>query len=310
MNHTIENDNIETITTVLQVMYGLLFLQFSILLYKSLPLKNIEGEPIDMLWDSLTDDEDDDSTDSDDDSALKMPLLIPVVPVALVKYEEKYMEKLKGLPARILNEEELIQLKNNYIMEKTPSGNVIMCWNNKKGAFTFYADSTIPYRFLEVVARKYVIYNQCKQLYIQAQPFIKDSSSQSGGNNTATADVNNPKDTVDIISVAEKGSSKPAVFAKLKSYNQASINSVKALQSNTNTSVNNHSQSNFETTFKKGEQSSRRSTVVQNDIKENANRYTCEGRIANFSFLKKEKKVGKKISFSEYKKIKKLYTNK
>ena len=43
-------------------------------------------------------------------------------------------------------------------------------------------------------------------------------------------------------------------------------------------------------------------------LKENANRYTCEGRLSNFNFLKKpdRKVVDKKyaMSFSEFKKLK------
>ena len=298
MNHTIGDDYLETVTTVLHVMYGFLFLQFTVLLYKSSCSKN---------WDLIEDDySTDDECDTDNDNDTDTEVVKKITPIVLAKYEEKYMEKLKGLSTRILNEEELIQLNNNYVMEMTPSGNVIMFWNNKRGTFTFYADSTIPYRFLEVVARKYVIYNQCKQLYILLQPCIKDVSKCEGDN---TAEVN-PKNAVDIIPVVAEQGSKPGVFAKLKSYNQTSINSVKALQSNINTSVKNNSQSNFESAPKKGEQRGVRGNPTKNgqiDIKENANRYTCEGKIANFSFLKKEKKTGKKISFAEYKKLK-LYT--
>ena len=176
MNHTIGDDYLETVTTVLHVMYGFLFLQFSVLLYKSSCSKN---------WDLIEDDystDDDCDNDTDNDTDTDTEVVKKITPIVLAKYEEKYMEKLKGLSTRILNEEELIQLNNNYVMEMTPSGNVIMFWNNKRGTFTFYADSTIPYRFLEVVARKYVIYNQCKQLYILLQPSIKDVSKNEGDN--------------------------------------------------------------------------------------------------------------------------------
>ena len=44
-------------------------------------------------------------------------------------------------------------------------------------------------------------------------------------------------------------------------------------------------------------------------LKENANRYTCEGRMSNFNFLKKPKRevIDKKyaMSFADFKKIKK-----
>jgi hypothetical protein len=53
-------------------------------------------------------------------------------------------------------------------------------------------------------------------------------------------------------------------------------------------------------------------TMKKNDnfiLKDNANRYTCEGKLANFSFLKKpdRKIVDKKyaMSFADFKKMKK-----
>ena len=51
----------------------------------------------------------------------------------------------------------LSMLKNNIIMEKTPLGNVVMFYNHTRTSFEYYSDSTIPYRYLETVARKYVV---------------------------------------------------------------------------------------------------------------------------------------------------------
>ena len=67
-------------------------------------------------------------------------------------------------------------LINSYIFEKTPLGNVAMCFNNKKGSFEYYSDNTIPYRFLETVARKYVITFHCKKLY---RPCMKGKKSEA-----------------------------------------------------------------------------------------------------------------------------------
>jgi hypothetical protein len=60
-------------------------------------------------------------------------------------------------------------LINNFIMEKTPSGNVIMYYNNKRGSFEFYSDNTIPYRYLETVSRKYVKTFNCRYLYVDME---------------------------------------------------------------------------------------------------------------------------------------------
>jgi len=74
----------------------------------------------------------------------------------VVLYEDKYKEfPSENLPVK----------PNNILIEQTPIGNVIMFYN--KSRFEFYADKTIPYRFLETVARKYVCMFKCKDIYIE-----------------------------------------------------------------------------------------------------------------------------------------------
>lgn len=60
----------------------------------------------------------------------------------------------------------LMKLQNNYVLEKTPISNVIMVYNNDKNGFQYFSDNAIPYRYLEVVCRKYVIQFNCKPLFI------------------------------------------------------------------------------------------------------------------------------------------------
>ena len=47
------------------------------------------------------------------------------------------------------------KLQGCYIIEKTPQGNVLMIYDKDRESFKYYSDSTIPYRYLEVVGRKY-----------------------------------------------------------------------------------------------------------------------------------------------------------
>lgn len=56
--------------------------------------------------------------------------------------------------------------KNSYVMDLTPNGNVILGYSNDKSAFIYYSDKTIPYRYLDSVARKFVITFNCPALYI------------------------------------------------------------------------------------------------------------------------------------------------
>ena len=56
---------------------------------------------------------------------------------------------------------------NNYSIEEvTPTGLVKLSYDNNHEAFVYYADEDIPYKYLEVVARLFVIKYNCKSLYI------------------------------------------------------------------------------------------------------------------------------------------------
>jgi hypothetical protein len=204
--------------------------------------------------------------DDYDDEEEKEEVIKPVI-----KYEDKYKDKFEDLEYIITDEIRLDNLKNSFIMEMTPHGNVIMFWNQKNGVFSYYSDGTMPYRFLEVVARKYVIMYNCKDLYYVMEEQMKE---------------------VIVETISKKKEDTPSVFAKLKNYNHSSIDSVAkgGQQSKQNYKPNSISKPN----------------VVKKNVvlKEKSNHYSCMGRIVNFNFLKREKPKNKMdISFSEYKKL-------
>ena len=57
-------------------------------------------------------------------------------------------------------------LINKFVYEKTPNGYIIMNWDQDNDGFQYWSDNTIPYKILEVVARKYVLTFDCIELYI------------------------------------------------------------------------------------------------------------------------------------------------
>jgi len=189
----------------------------------------------------------------------------------VIKYEDKYKDKFEDLEYIITDEIRLDNLKNSFVMEMTPHGNVIMFWNQKNGVFSYYSDGTMPYRFLEVVARKYVIMYNCKDLYYIMEEQMKE---------------------VIVETISKKKEDTPSVFAKLKNYNHSSIDSV--------AKGGQHSKQNY-----KPNSISKPNVVKKNVVlKEKSNHYSCMGRIVNFNFLKREKPKNKMdISFSEYKKL-------
>ena len=193
----------------------------------------------------------------------------------VIKYEDKYKDKFEKLEYIITDEIRLENLKNSFIMEMTPHGNVIMYWNQKNGVFSYYSDGTMPYRFLEVVARKYVIMYKCKDLYYVMEEQMKE---------------------VIVETVSKKKEDIPSVFAKLKNYNHSSIDSV---------AKGGGQQNSMSKTNYKPNSISKPNVIKKNVVlKEKSNHYSCMGRIVNFNFLKREKPKNKMdISFSEYKKL-------
>ena len=67
----------------------------------------------------------------------------------------------------------LKSLKNNFVLETTPLGNIIMVYNFDKQGFSYYSDKSIGNQYLEVVCRKYVIQFQCKPL-LENYKFINE----------------------------------------------------------------------------------------------------------------------------------------
>ncbi len=68
-------------------------------------------------------------------------------------------------PKDILEETEG-NVKLEQVEEMTPDGKVIMKYNKEDNLFLYWSDKPIMYRFLEAVARKYVILYDCKDIYV------------------------------------------------------------------------------------------------------------------------------------------------
>ena len=215
----------------------------------------------------------------------------PVPEKAPEKYEDKYLDLYRKTESTVCPDEKIEGLKNMILMENTPLGNVIMYYDKSRETFIYYSDSNIPYRYLEVVSRKYVVMNNCKQIHVDMEQEIKDAQEkieqkkqeEEEKKKQIEQQQKNPDENPSII--------KKDVFAKLKKYN-------------TNTSLKSSGiPTDNKSISKKNIQENNKPLI----LKENANRYSCEGKLMNFSFLKKvDKKVVDKryaMNFSDFKKM-------
>ncbi|MDA9072838.1 hypothetical protein N9K75_03095, partial [bacterium] len=64
------------------------------------------------------------------------------------------------------------KLKNGFIMEHTPVGNVLMNYDAECETFKYYSDNNVPYKYLDVVCRKFVKQFDCRPIYVDMEEEI------------------------------------------------------------------------------------------------------------------------------------------
>jgi hypothetical protein len=212
------------------------------------------------------------------------------------KYEDKYKNGYIKLESRKLTSIEKEKLKNNFIMETTPLGNVIMYYNIDKNGFVYYSDSTIPYRFLETVARKYITTFQCKDRSIYVDETDNDIDDEIDKKNPTVITPEIKSDTIldkKTTTNTTKNTNKK-VFVKFKNYNHPN-----SIPSTSMIAKNNPNKT---------------TTQSMKEVKENKNKYISEGKIINYSFIKKidKKQIVKRLNmtFAEFKKMQQESKNK
>ena len=214
----------------------------------------------DLKLDEDREDEDEDEEDEEDE----------------VNYEYKYSDFFEELNEKehcALTVEDKINMKKNVIAESTPNGNVVMSYHfNEKdpelSAFQYYCnDRSIPYKYLDTVARKFAITYNCPELYL----YLKTELMK--GVDKIKQDEEKEKDAAEMIKKEDEEKEKAeSVFATFKKYKQEEPKTKKAKL---------------------------RSLLV------GKNRYTRLGNVEDYekTLLPKRENDVKPISFAEYKKM-------
>ena len=216
-----------------------------------------------------------------------------ITPRVEVPYPDKYLEKFKSMPFD--NESlDIESLKNSIVVEHTPLGNVAMHYDIKREAFVYYSDSVMPYRYLEVVARKYVITFHCKRVFVNMEDEINKAKTkieeQKNAKKLEEAQAQAQAAENQELELKEEPKKKN-VFANFKTYNKNTTKDSSNKPTTGNSTATNSDNKKTEDLI----------------LKENANHYTCDGRYSNFLVLKKVDKtlVDKrlKMSFADFKKM-------
>jgi hypothetical protein len=219
----------------------------------------------------------------------------------LLVTDDKYKMELHKLKQNEISDEEVfkhaheltIKAKldkyiNNYILEPTPLGNIYMRYNSEKGSFEYFSNSTIPYRYLEVVGRKYVMTYWCKPIFVSLEDELKRAEEEY-----------DEKKKISEGKAKEKVKTKDNIV-KFKNYNKETLQQ-KIIGKNNNI-LPSHMRANIVNVNRVPDK------IL---LKENANRYTWSGRISDFCPLKKvDKKMFNKLLHMTYSDFKKISQNK
>jgi hypothetical protein len=196
-------------------------------------------------------------------------------------------------------QERLNKLSGCHVMEYTPQGNVLLTYDSSKCSFRYYSDNTIPYRYLETVARKFVKQYNCRPIYVDMEEELKlaeDKWNKEKEEEKVKAEKEKREKDEALKQNKQPVEEKKNVFAKFKSYNKEAGTGKVSTGVPPKNSIPNQ----------KLEEKQANEKIL---LKEKANRYTYEGKMANFSFLKKvsRKVVDKKyaMSFADFKKMQK-----
>ncbi len=79
--------------------------------------------------------------------------------------EEKYVKQYPIKRATHCPPKNLDELGYTIMVETTPRGPILMCYNTKLEGFEYWSDNDIPLVMLEAAARRYVTDNNCKEFY-------------------------------------------------------------------------------------------------------------------------------------------------
>jgi hypothetical protein len=267
-----ENLGWDNIITYYIYLFGYVGISSS-LIYLILMISNI----VDEYFERIETDEDEDEgegedEDEDEDEETKEEE---------IPYEMKWFDQFDDaegegdeIVEEELTEEFVNDLSLNTVTETTPRGDVLMYYSSKLGSFVYHSRTKeIPYKYLETVARKYVIEYNCKKLYVdirkEYEKGLNKYKESKEKEEQAARDVKDGK--VDDT----KENKKKQVFANFKTYNR------------------------------KGEVHNKQKDKIY-ILKEQANRYSYRGKIEEYSEAKVEScldKNGKDIDFASFKKM-------
>lgn len=183
-------------------------------------------------------------------------------------------------------ERKLATCANNWMYENTPAGGLFMRYHADHEVFEYYSNHTIPYRYLDAAAMRYVVLFGCKPVFVDMDEEL-ERTSKIGYRPT-------PK--------PEKLTSKELTWNN-RTYTYSGYT---AWRASSRSDYNSGMLSTF--AKKKSVKTSpknRGANPKHKSLKEHANQYVCIGKMCEFHPLQKAPVLDKnrKMTYAEYRKM-------
>ena len=129
---------------------------------------------------------------------------------------------------KVIHNKNHCKIKEQNIFEATPQGIVIMEYDEEEKSFNYWTDKTISYKYLQVVARRFVTEYQCKDYYIQC-----DEKDRTNHDSVKKDKIKQPSECVcenDECKLTESETDKSeekddsSLFIKKKTYTDNTVN--------------------------------------------------------------------------------------
>ena len=242
---------------------------------------------------------DDGESDSDDEDT--------------IIFEEMYQKEFDELEMKDIPGEDII--KSFTCEAETPLGNVVMLYDSSEKCYNYYTDCrNIPVRFLDVVARKFVVDNDCRALYRLEKP-TEDHNDSLGKEDDEGKDVSYYTWLVGMFSTNTD--------AKTNTESETETNTNTESESDTETESETESETDSETesetetednesgeensvfaVYKKNKKTENTENTKKKLIEKVMNKYHYVGSLLDYSNREtKQNSEALEISFSKFKEI-------
>lgn len=136
-----------------------------------------------------------------------------------VAYELEMFNEYDSLDDNELTEEYVKDLALNTLTDTTPRGDVLMYYSKILDSFVYHSKTKeIPYKYLETVARKYVIKYNCKRLYVDIRKECEKGLKKY--KELKEQEEQEKKEGLESESNKPKENKKKQLFVSLKTYNR------------------------------------------------------------------------------------------